>query len=102
MKVLIADDDLDLLGLIAFTLTQAGYLVVRAGDGSTALQAFDRESPDLVVLDINMPGLSGFQVLQTLRGRSQVPIIMLTARGEEEELVKALEIGADDYLTKPF
>lgn len=102
MKVLIADDDADLLGLVGFTLTQAGYLVVKANDGTSAVRIFDRESPDLVVLDINMPGLSGFQVCQTIRSRSQVPIIMLTARGEEEDLVKALELGADDYLTKPF
>jgi DNA-binding response OmpR family regulator len=102
MKVLIADDDADLLGLVGFALTQAGYLVVKAIDGPSAVRTFDSESPDLVVLDINMPGLSGFQVCQTIRSRSQVPIVMLTARGEEEDLVKALELGADDYLTKPF
>ncbi len=102
MKVLIADDDADLVGLIAFTLTQAGYLVVKATDGPSAVQAFERETPELVVLDINMPGLSGFQVCQRIRSRSQVPIMMLTARGEEEDLVRALELGADDYLTKPF
>jgi DNA-binding response OmpR family regulator len=102
MKILIADDDRDLLALIAFTLTQAGYLVVRAADGQTALRAFDAEAPDFVVLDINMPGASGFQVCEAIRTKSRVPIMMLTVRGEEEDLVQALELGADDFLTKPF
>jgi DNA-binding response OmpR family regulator len=102
MKILIADDDGDLLGLIGFTLTQAGYLVVKAQDGPSAIRAFDNEQPDILVLDINMPGASGFQVCEAVRQRSRVPIMMLTARGEEEDLVRALELGADDYLTKPF
>jgi DNA-binding response OmpR family regulator len=102
MKIMIADDDRDLLGLIGFALTQAGYLVVRASDGQTALRAFETESPDLVLLDINMPGASGFQVCEAIRTKSRVPIMMLTVRGEEEDLVRALELGADDYLTKPF
>ena len=102
MKVLIADDDADLRDLIAFALTQAGYLVVRAGDGAAALAAFAAESPDLVILDINMPHASGFQVCEAIRERSAVPVMMLTVRGEEEDLVRALELGADDYLTKPF
>jgi DNA-binding response OmpR family regulator len=102
MKILIADDDRDLLALIAFALMQAGYLVVRAADGQTALRAFDAETPDLVVLDINMPGASGFQVCEAIRAKSRVPIMMLTVRGEEEDLVRALELGADDYLNKPF
>ena len=102
MKILIADDDRDLLGLIAFTLTQAGYLVVKAGDGPAAIHAFQGESPDLAVLDINMPGASGFQVCEAIRAQSRIPIMMLTVRGEEEDLIKALELGADDYLTKPF
>jgi DNA-binding response OmpR family regulator len=102
MKILVADDDRDLLGLIAFTLTQAGYFVVRAADGQTAQRAFDAESPDFVVLDINMPGASGFEVCEAIRAKSRVPIMMLTVRGEEEDLVRALELGADDFLTKPF
>lgn len=102
MKILIADDDRDLLSLIAFTLTQAGYLVVKASDGQVALRAFETELPDLVVLDINMPGASGFAVCEAIRAKSRVPIMMLTVRGEEEDLVRALELGADDYLTKPF
>jgi DNA-binding response OmpR family regulator len=102
MKILAADDDRDLRELIGFTLAQAGYLVLKAGDGPSALKTFDEEAPDLVVLDINMPGASGFQVCEAIRKRSRVPVIMLTVRGEEEDLVRALELGADDYLTKPF
>jgi DNA-binding response OmpR family regulator len=102
MKVLIADDDADLRDLIGFTLTQAGYLVIKAADGSAAVRSFAEESADLVVLDINMPGLSGFQVCEAIRARSRVPVMMLTVRGEEEDLVRALGLGADDYLTKPF
>ena len=102
MKILSADDDADLLGLIAFTLSQAGYLVIRASDGRSAIRLFEEESPDLVILDINMPGASGFDVCRAVREKSRVPVMMLTVRGEEEDLVKALELGADDYLTKPF
>jgi DNA-binding response OmpR family regulator len=102
MKILAADDDRDLRELIGFTLAQAGYLVLKSGDGPSALKLFEDESPDLVVLDINMPGMSGFQVCEAIRKRSRVPVIMLTVRGEEEDLVRALELGADDYLTKPF
>jgi len=102
MKVLVADDDADLRELIAFTLAQASYLVIKAKDGVAAVRLFTEESPDLVVLDINMPGLSGFQACEAIRARSRVPVMMLTVRGEEEDLVRALELGADDYLTKPF
>jgi DNA-binding response OmpR family regulator len=102
MKILIADDDYDLAALVAFTFSQAGYLTVKAADGPAALNAFEAEQPDLVVLDINMPHLNGFQVCESIRGRSRVPIMMLTARGAEEDLVKAIELGADDYLAKPF
>src|SRR3954465_8311884 len=102
MKILCADDDKDLLALIAFTLSQAGYLVIRAADGTSAIRSFESESPDLAVLDINMPGASGFQVCEAIRAKSNVPVMMLTVRNEEEDLVKAIELGADDYLTKPF
>jgi DNA-binding response OmpR family regulator len=102
MKLLTADDDKDLLALIAFTLSQAGYLVVKASDGPSAIRLFDAEAPDLVILDINMPGASGFQVCEAIRSKSRAPVMMLTVRGEEEDLVRALELGADDYLTKPF
>ena len=102
MKVLIADDDFDLLGLIAFTLEQAGFFVIKASDGKAALQLFNEQGPDLVLLDINMPGANGFDVCARIREQSTVPVMMLTVRGEEEDLVKALELGADDYVNKPF
>jgi len=102
MKILVADDDRDLLSLIAFALTQAGFLVEQASDGGEALKRFEATSPELVLLDINMPVANGFQVCERIRARSRVPIMMLTVRGEEEDLVRALELGADDYLTKPF
>jgi DNA-binding response OmpR family regulator len=102
VKVLVADDDAELRELIAFTLSQAAYLVIKASDGSAAVRLFAEESPDLVVLDINMPGISGFQACEAIRARSRVPVMMLTVRGEEEDLVRALGLGADDYLTKPF
>jgi DNA-binding response OmpR family regulator len=102
MKVLVADDDADLRELIGFTLAQAGYLVIKAPDGLQALRSFEQESADLVLLDINMPGMSGFQVCEAIRARSRVPVMMLTVRGEEEDLVRALGLGADDYLNKPF
>ncbi|MFH1143506.1 MAG: response regulator transcription factor [Candidatus Eisenbacteria bacterium] len=103
MKILIVDDDLDLLGLISFALRQAGYLVIEAADGPSGLQAFEREQPDLVLLDYNLPRMSGIDVLQRIRaGGSRVPVMMLTVRGSEEDQVRALDRGADDYLTKPF
>ena len=102
MKILVADDDPDLLDLVAYALGQTGYLVVKAADGTAALASFASEAPDLVILDINMPGMTGFDVCSAIRGRSTVPVMMLTARGEEQDLVRALDLGADDYLTKPF
>jgi DNA-binding response OmpR family regulator len=102
MKVLLVDDDPDLLAVTGFALQQAGFLVVKAADGVAALDAFHREHPDLVVLDINLPRMNGFEVAQTLRERSRIPVLMLTARSEEEDVVRALGVGADDYLSKPF
>jgi DNA-binding response OmpR family regulator len=102
LKVLLVDDDPDLLSVIEFALQQAGFLVVMAEDGELALRAFEREQPDLAVLDINLPRISGFELAQRLRARSPIPILMLTARGEEDDIVRALALGADDYLTKPF
>jgi DNA-binding response OmpR family regulator len=102
MKLLLVDDDADLLAVTGFALQQAGFLVVKAVDVPAAIAAFRKESPDLVLLDINLPGGSGFDVCAAVRKESQAPIMMLTVRGEEEDLVRALETGADDYLTKPF
>lgn len=102
MKVLLVDDDPDLLAVTGFALQQAGFLVVTAADGPAALEVFRREQPDLAVLDINMPRMSGFELAQKLREQSRIPLVMLTARGEEADVVRALGLGADDYLTKPF
>jgi DNA-binding response OmpR family regulator len=102
MKILVVDDDLDLSALIAFALREAGYLVVDATDGEQALRLFAEESPDLVVLDGNLPKLDGFEVCRRLRAESRVPILMLTVRADEADLVRGLDLGADDYLTKPF
>ena len=102
MKILLVDDDPDLLTVTGFALQQAGFLVVKASDGLEALDAFQREQPDLAVLDINLPKLNGFDLARKLRERSKIPVIMLTARNEEEDVVRALGIGADDYLSKPF
>ena len=102
MKILLVDDDLDLLEIIAFALQQAGFLVVRATDGDRALSLFDEEAPDVVVLDINLPRRNGFDVVQSIRVRHTTPILMLTARSQEDDVVRALGLGADDYLTKPF
>ena len=102
MRILIADDDADLLALIGFTLSQAGFEVSTASDGPAALHAFSAESPDFVLLDINMPGASGLEVCRKIRDLSAVPIMMLTVRDQEEDLLEAFDSGADDYVRKPF
>jgi DNA-binding response OmpR family regulator len=102
MKILIADDDIELRELIGFALRQAGYFVVQAADGSEALELFAREQPDLLILDINMPRINGLDVCRRLRSETTTPIIMLTVRSAEEDQVIGLDTGADDYLTKPF
>jgi DNA-binding response OmpR family regulator len=102
MKILVVDDDLDLLALVAFALRQAGFLVVEATDGELALHRFAEEAPDLVVLDGNLPKVDGFEVCRRLRAESKTPILMLTVRSDEADVVRGLDLGADDYLTKPF
>ncbi|MCK4304889.1 MAG: response regulator transcription factor, partial [Candidatus Eisenbacteria sp.] len=103
MKILVVDDDLELLNLIAFALRQAGYLVVETPDGRAALDALEKETPDLIILDYNLPRMSGLEVLKTVRaGGNTTPVMMLTVRSAEEDQVRALDQGADDYLTKPF
>lgn len=102
MKILIVDDDPDLLSLVGFALAQSGLAVVKATDVASATRAFAQEVPDLAILDINLPDGTGFEICETIRKHSRIPVMMLTARGEEEDLVRALDLGADDYLTKPF
>ncbi len=102
MKILLVDDDPDLLAVTGFALRQSGFLVVQANNGLAALEAFEAEQPDLAVLDINMPKMNGFELAQRLRERSRIPLLMLTVRHEDQDVVRALELGADDYLAKPF
>ncbi len=100
--VLVVDDDVLVRDVVGRYLGQAGYQVTVAGDGVDALRAAKAVLPDLVVLDLMLPGLSGLEVCQLLRAGSPVPIVMLTALGEEEDRIVGLELGADDYITKPF
>ncbi|MEO7252048.1 MAG: response regulator transcription factor, partial [Arenimonas sp.] len=102
MKILIVDDDVELVGLLRFALAGAGYDVVTAFDGEQALQRLSKSIPDLVILDVNLPVMDGFGVLEHLRRSSQVPVMMLTVRAAEEDEVRGLDLGADDYLKKPF
>ncbi|HEY2347216.1 MAG TPA: response regulator transcription factor [Xanthomonadaceae bacterium] len=102
MKILVVDDDVELVGLLRFALNSAGYDVVTAFDGEQALVRFREHKPDLVVLDVNLPSRDGFEVLDQIRLHSQVPVMMLTVRSAEEDEVHGLDLGADDYLKKPF
>src|SRR3954462_4934099 len=101
-RILLVDDEQPIQTLLSFPLQKDGYEVVRANDGREALQRFGEGPFDLVVLDVMMPKMDGLEVCRRLRARSTVPIIMLTAKAEEIDKVLGLEIGADDYITKPF
>jgi two-component system alkaline phosphatase synthesis response regulator PhoP len=100
--ILVVDDELKITRLLRDYLQQAGFRVVTASDGPGALTSARTERPDLIVLDLGLPGLDGLDVTRTLRKSSDVPIIMLTARAEEADRIVGLELGADDYLVKPF
>jgi two-component system KDP operon response regulator KdpE len=100
--VLLVDDEPQLRRYVGASLRARGYDVVTAADGAEALKLFAETQPDLVILDIAMPGPDGFQVCEAIRRISNVPVIMLSARGQERDKVRALDLGADDYLTKPF
>ena len=100
--ILLVEDAHELAQVIARELTAAGYRVLRAADGRAALDLHGRERPDLVMLDWMLPGLDGLDVLRRVRATSATPVLMLTARAEEADRVIGLEVGADDYLTKPF
>ncbi len=102
MKVLLADDDPQILRALRITLGARGYEVTTAADGVAALDAATRTHPDLVVLDLGMPGLSGIEVIQAIRGWTTVPILVVSGRTESWDKVEALDAGADDYVTKPF
>jgi DNA-binding response OmpR family regulator len=101
-KILVVDDELDIVKVVRAYLEQSGFQVITATDGKQALAVFRHERPDLIVLDLNLPVVDGLDVCRTIRRESNVPIIMLTARVEETDRLIGLEIGADDYIVKPF
>ncbi len=104
-RILVVDDEPEIVALVAYHLAKAGYRVSTASNGEDALDAARREHPDLIVLDLMLPGMSGFDILEQLRaeeGTRDVAVLMLTARREEPDRIRGLELGADDYLTKPF
>jgi len=102
MKALVVDDDRTLADVVAFTLRREGFQVIQAHDGETALQRWAEERPDLIVLDVNLPKVNGFAICRHIREQDETPILLLTVRDEEDDIVYGLELGADDYITKPF
>lgn len=102
MKALVVDDDRTLADVVAFTLRREGFQVIQAHDGETALQRWAEERPDLIVLDVNLPKVNGFAICRRIREQDETPILLLTVRDEEDDIVHGLELGADDYITKPF
>ena len=101
-KILIVDDEPQIRRVLRTTLTSQGYTVAEARTGDEALEQIRNERPDLILLDVNMPGISGLETCREIRSSSDIPIIMLTVRGTEKDKVQALDAGADDYVTKPF
>ena len=101
-RVLVVEDEVKIARLVRDYLHQAGFYVLEAGDGPAALHLARAERPDMIVLDLGLPGMDGYDVTRELRARSSVPIIMLTARSEESDKIVGLELGADDYIVKPF
>ena len=101
-KILVVDDEESIVKIIEYNLKKEGYEVICAGDGETACKLAFSENPDLILLDIMMPIMDGYEVCKKVREKSNTPIIMLTARAEEVDKVVGLELGADDYVTKPF
>ena len=102
MKALVADDDRVLAELVAFALRRAGFEVIQAHDGESTLRRWESSDPDIVVLDVNMPRMDGFAVCRQIRAQAERPVILLTVRDEEDDIVRGLELGADDYIPKPF
>lgn len=101
-KILIVEDEVSLAKIISDSLSAEGFQTVKIHRGDLALDTFYLEKPDLILLDINLPGMNGFDICKNIKAISQVPIIMVTARDSEFEEIKGLELGADDYITKPF
>jgi len=101
-KVLVVDDDVNTVELVKLYLNRDGYKVITAYEGNEALRSARESHPDLIVLDLMLPGVDGLEICRTLRSESEVPVIMLTAKTTEEDRLKGLQLGADDYVTKPF
>jgi DNA-binding response OmpR family regulator len=101
-KILVVDDEINIVEVIKSYLERSGYEVLVAYSGSKAIEIFQKDNPALIVLDLMLPDIMGQDVCKTIRKRSNIPILMLTARVEEEDVLKGLDIGADDYMTKPF
>ena len=101
-RILIADDEAELVDAMSLYLAKAGFETYRAEDGLKALEAFDTYHPDLILLDVMMPGMDGFSVLREIRKKSHIPAIMLTVRNGSDDMVLGLDTGADDYITKPY
>ncbi|MFJ7751052.1 response regulator [Arthrobacter sp. NPDC097144] len=102
MKILVADDDVQILRALRITLSAYGYEVVTAADGAAAVRRAVEAHPDLIVLDLGMPRLSGMEVIEAVRGWSHAPILVISGRTDSADKVRALDLGADDYVTKPF
>jgi DNA-binding response OmpR family regulator len=102
MKTLIVEDDKTLADILAFTFIREGFSVIQADNGLAALTLWEQDQPDLVLLDVNIPLPDGFSVCETIRKKLDTPIILLTVRADEEDIVHGLDLGADDYITKPF
>ncbi len=102
MKVLIVDDDAELADMLSYVLRRQGDIVVSTQDGETALRIWEKEQPDLILLDVRLPRTDGWQVLTRIRADSQIPILMISGRDDEEDVVQGLNLGADDYICKPF
>lgn len=101
-KILVVDDEPQIIKVLKAYLEKAGYQVLTASDGNAALTVFDKEKPDFMILDLNLPGMDGLDVCREIRRDSNIPILMLTARVEEADKLIGLELGADDYVVKPF
>lgn len=102
MKILVVDDDRVLADVITFMLHKEGYEVIQAYDGATGLERWEKDDPDLLILDVNMPKVDGFEVCRRIRSQSDTPVLMLTVKGEEDDILSGFEIGVDDYIVKPF
>ncbi len=101
-KALVVDDEVQMVSIVAYALETQGFEVIQAYDGMEAMSKFEKEKPDLVILDVMLPGMDGFAICQRIREATFTPVILLTARKEDEDIIRGLELGADDYITKPF